>query len=331
MYGPRYIDNERLGDIKPNSVLQYRRSASQLLSYFDTEGYSPNTQDEWDDLLVEWSFSGVSLSTYRTGLAAVEFCYPKLKGHLAWAHARLATLDRVHPPKHAAPAGAEICLLLAGQLSSMRRARMGVLLMLQNALGLRPSEALGLEPGDLRLSPEEDKRHVAIARLGVRRGTKSGREQFALLDVSRWKDLWSTIQDVIKLTDVNERMFPYSLSSYAYWLKQAQAALGLQLDIAPHSARAGYVSDELVRGTPPATVKERGRWVSDSAFRLYVDAVGALHAAQAARLAGHGPSIAYIRQNLPLYFPAASLDVYGRVGPRAGRRPTRDKRPTAQA
>ena len=63
----------------------------------------------------------------------------------------------------------------------------------------------------------------------------------------------------------------------------------------------------------------------DSSFKLYIDAVGSLHAAQAVRLAGHGPSIAFILANLPLYFSEASLDVYGGDSAVAGRRPTRQR------
>jgi len=116
------------------------------------------------------------LARFRYGVAAVEFIYPALRGKFTWCHQRASILARGHPIRHAAPAGREVCALLGAKLASSRRARMGLGMMLHNALGLRPSVMLGLTPSDIRLSPEMDQQHVAVFRLGTRRGTKAGRQ-----------------------------------------------------------------------------------------------------------------------------------------------------------
>ena len=131
---------------------------------------------------------------------------------------------------------------------------MGLGLMLQNALGLRPGELLRLTPADLRVSPEAGKRHVLIVRLGACVGTKSGREQFAMLDINKWPALWSRLSVAVNLTENHQRLFPYSLPSVYHWLRAAQRVLLLDLHITPHSPRVGFVSDELVEGTPPPVI-----------------------------------------------------------------------------
>jgi len=317
------VDPERLCEFKPSSLVQYRRASQAFLDFMDSEGFTPDGAEAWDDLLVEWSYQKkVSTAQFSCAIAAVGMVYPRLKSELTWARQRLSTLEKLHPAQHAAPAGRELCALLGSQLAASRRARMGLALMVQNALGLRPSEALRLTPEDMALSPEGDKAHVVVVRLGARVGTKIGREQFALLDTRRWKDLWRVLTIAIQLTPAFHRLFPYSLASYYHWLKRSQAAYGLALHITPHSPRAGYVTDELVLGTSAVDIRVAGRWSSETSFRRYVDAVGALAAAQAARTAGLGPVIGWVLSHLDDYFNEVSLDVYGGQ-PEAGPRPSR--------
>jgi len=319
--GPLYVEGSRLSDLKPGTLLQYQRAAGRFLAFLDRESFYPESPDAWDDLLVEWCVSDdISLSQYRCGIAAIEFVYPRLKGHLLWARQRLSSWEARAPVRHAEPAGREICALLGAQLASMRRARMGLGITLQNALGLRPSEMLKLTAEDVQLSPESDKLHKVIVRLGARTGTKSGREQFAVLDTRKWPALWTALQIAIDYTPPLCRLFPFSLASVYHWLKAAQAQLHVDLRITPHSPRAGFVTDELVAGTPPPVIKEAGRWASDTSFRRYIDAVGALRAAQTVRLAGHGPSIAWVTDHWDEYYTVTSLNIYGGTG---GRRPSR--------
>ena len=325
-FGPRFTDEGRLGDIAASTLSSYRLGAAGFMDFLCSEGYSPLRPEEWDDLLVEWWHArSVTLSTFRSGVAAVEFVYPHLRGKLIWAHQKLSTLNRITPPRHAAPCGRELSALLGAQLSSLRRARMGLALVLQNALGLRPGEVISLVPGDVRRSPERDKQHVVVFRLGGQTGgTKSGREQFAILHTNDHLHLWPSLCIAIALTPSDsDRIFPFSMSSYYHWIKEAQRTLGIELHITPHSPRAGFVTDHLLLGTPPNTIKEAGRWTSDSSFHLYRDAVGALHAAQSVRVAGLGPAIAWVIDHLDEYFTEQSLDAYG-LRPGSGSSPASD-------
>ena len=319
LHGPRYADPDRVRLLKPSSQEQYRRGAEQFVAYLDEEDLHPDSVESWDDILVEWSYTGIRLTTFRLAVAAVEMVYPRLKPGLVWARTRLSNLEALYPSRHTEPAGREICLLLAAQMAANRRARLGVGILFQNVLGLRPSEMLGLCGHDLRDSPEVPGR--VIVRLGGRVGTKIGREQFAIFDSSKWSSLWSVMTIVIATTPPNCRLVLYSLPTLASWLKQAQDQLRLQLRITPHSPRSGFVCDELLAGTPAAEIRSRGRWSSESSFKRYVDIVGALHAAQALRVAGYGSAISWISAHLDEYFNQASLNVYAGQSRLAGPRP----------
>jgi len=311
MFGPRWVDPARLGDVKPATLVVYRQAATAFLQFLDEENYEPGCAEEFDDLLVEWSISRCpKLSQLRLAVAATEFVYPRFKGKLVWSRQRLDSLERESPPQHAVPCGRELAGLLGAQLSSLRHARYGLGLELQAAVGLRPGEMVQLTGDDFRQSPEVDKAWLVIIRLGHAVSTKVRREQYALLDVRTHSSLWKSLQLAIRLTPDGAKVFPFSLASYSHWLKQAQLSLNLPLGISPHSGRAGFVSDAIAQGKSPTRIREAGRWASESSFRIYVDIVGSLHAGQAARIAGYADAIQWVLGHAELYYTEVSLDVY---------------------
>jgi len=187
------------------------------------------------------------------------------------------------------------------------------MLMIQCKLGLRPGEILALTPSDVSVSPEDRSRHIAVFRLGFKKGTKAGREQFALFDIESDQLLWKVFTIAIMLTDPGDRLFPFSLSTVSSWLKKVQADLHLtELLITPHSPRVGFCSDAVADGRPAPEIKEAGRWISEASFRLYLDVVGSLHVAQSLRLQGLGEAICWIGQNLESYYNEVTLDCYAR-------------------
>ena len=314
MSGPRYLEEGRAEDVAPSTLKQYRSACGKFLLFLRQEGFVPEEADEWDDLLVEWSFvEHISPATLRLAMAGLEFLFIRLRGKLVWAKKRLDSKVRMCPPHHTHPAGRETCRLLGAQLASRGRARLGLMLMIQCKLGLRPGEILALTPSDVSVSPEDRSRHIAVFRLGFRRGTKAGREQFALFDIDSDQLLWRVFTIAIMLTDPGDRIFPFSLSTVSSWLKKVQADLLLtELLITPHSPRVGFCSDAVADGRPAPEIKEAGRWISEASFRLYLDVVGSLHVAQALRLKGFGEAISWIGQNLESYFNEVTLDCYAR-------------------
>ena len=99
MFGPRWVDSERLGDVRGPTLVAYRRAGAEFLAYLDASGFSPHCAEEFDDLLVEWSvMEKPRASSLRYAVAAVEFVYPRFRGELKWARQRLDTLGAADPP-----------------------------------------------------------------------------------------------------------------------------------------------------------------------------------------------------------------------------------------
>ena len=186
-------------------------------------------------------------------------------------------------------------------------------------MGLRPGEMLQLTPEDVRAALEADRSHLVIIRLGHAVSTKVRREQFALLDVRVHSGFYQSLKLAIDLTPPFQKIFPFTIQTYNYWLKKVQESLALPLGVSAHSGRAGFVSDNVALGRPQATIRAEGRWHSEASFRIYVDVVGSLHAGQAAHTAGYASAIYWIIGNEAAYFNPISLDVYRiRDGPAGG-------------
>ena len=150
MYGPRWVDQARLGDVRDSTIKSYRGAAQLFLDYLDEEGMTPSCTEEYDDLLVEWSFARQpTAGQVRLAVAAVEFVFPRMRGELPGIRQRLETKVRQCPPQHSVPCGRDLAALLGAEMASQRRARYGVGLRLQAALGLRPGELVHLVPEDL--------------------------------------------------------------------------------------------------------------------------------------------------------------------------------------
>ena len=311
--GPRYVDAVALGLISTRSLSQYRRAAGAFVVFLDDEHYQPITADEFDDLIVEYAVSrAVTASHLRLLIAAVEFVDPRFRGNLAWSRRRLEAMCRALPVQHTAPAGRELSALIGAQLAAMGKGRMGFGFFFQSAVGLRLGELIQVRPCGISRSPERNKEHLAIIRLGPRAGTKAGREQFTILDVTEHGELWRLLSRLMDLTPSDERLFPYSLSSCNVWLKKAQQELHLEdLGLTAHSPRAGFASDLIAAGASFQTIKERGRWIADSSLRVCIDVVGALVSAQRLRLQGLGEAIEFVLEHLGAYFNEATLDAYG--------------------
>ena len=121
MSGPRFLDVDRAASIRDAALASYRRGAGAFLSFLDMHAWSPRSFEEWGDLLVEFSFSGVGVARFRESVAALEFFFVRLKGNLPWARRRLEDLAGSTPLRHTVPAGYEVCLLLAAWIASAGR------------------------------------------------------------------------------------------------------------------------------------------------------------------------------------------------------------------
>ena len=95
-----------------------------------------------------------------------------------------------------------------------------------------------------------------------------------------------------------------SPAQYNAHIRQALNELGLgMLGITAHSARAGFATDEVVKGTHFTTIKALGRWSSDSSLKIYLDAVMSRGISAAPDVACWQPSGVALESDLFVYFP----------------------------
>jgi len=312
--GPRWLDDARAASVSERTLRSYQRSAAEFVAYLEEHSWFPEEVEEWDDLLVEFSHEAhVKHSRVREVYASLEFFFPRMRGKLAWSRSRLDVMSAAVAVRHTVPAGREVCLLLGARISSMGRPRIGLGMLVQHCLGLRPGELVRLTPEDVAESPSRDQKGLFIFRLGTGRGTKSGREQFALLRRHQCPDVLALVQLLIAHTLPGQRLFPYTVGTYSTWVQKAQVAEELPLGVTAHSPRAGFASDAIASGTPAFEVKEAGRWVSEASFRTYVDLVGSQAVAQQLRLKDRAAVVAWIDAHLADYFPAWALAQHARA------------------
>ena len=96
------------------------------------------------------------------------------------------------------------------------------------------------------------------------------------MNIIEYGPFWRLISIVHDLTPPGQCIFPFVLSTYGNWIKQAQVDLALPWCLTPHSPRVGFASDAIAKGVPAPVIKEQGSWISESSFRIYIDVIGSL-------------------------------------------------------
>ena len=174
----------------------------------------------------------------------------------------------------------------------------------QQKLGLRPSEMLSLTTASISLPehrPGDVGQYTCIFALGQRSGgTKAKREQSVVLRDRRIID-W--VRWAVELSEPGGRLFPYSYDIYRKLLKRVESHLGLTVGWTPHSARAGFASEAIARGTPFNEVREQGRWRADSSLRTYIDIVSAAQISVDLRARGYVDTQIYVLNHFEDFLP----------------------------
>ena len=196
---------------------------------------------------------------------------------------------------------------LAVHIAARGHPRLGAAVVLQQAMGLRPSEILGIWGQDIIL-PEDraatNHDSFAVVGLGVRSGTKAKRPQSVLLRASvkvallRWLRHGRACDEVL---------VGYSYGQYRRLLHKTFEALDLvSLGWSPHSPRAGFASDLVAAGIPIKTIMDLGRWLSESSARTYIDVTASAAILVTFRMRHLAEAMAYACSHLLTFFPDAS-------------------------
>ncbi len=194
--------------------------------------------------------------------------------------------------------------LLGVRLAADGHPRLGASLILQEALGLRPSELLGIQARDVHLPSSASTSPYAVIGLGVRTGTKAKRAQCVLL---RCPKLLALLAWLVSHTNPEDCLVPYSYEQYRRLLIRVRGKLGITIQWTPHSPRSGFASDCIARGLPFRRVKELGRWSADQSLKAYVDIVMASSIGVSLRLSNLNESMAYAIKHALTFFVGAEV------------------------
>ena len=214
------------------------------------------------------------LSKVRTSnlLAGIERALPAVKRQLPWF--KMISQDSIvyAMASHALSMPLSACLPIAVVLSQKFSARIGALVVIQHSRGLRPGEALSLEPTSVTL-PEESIYNTGLLSLGLRSSTKVGRPEFVVLPPSECFLAIKLLRWLKSVTPAGQSFsLKLSVQSYSRKIRATSIEMGLP-PYTGHSPRAGYVSDACLLGHSRDQIKTVTRHSSDASLKVYMDAV----------------------------------------------------------
>ena len=271
---PSYLDVHHAQSVNPSTLLKYKTSLTVFVKYLVSVGRNPGTVEELDACVVDYRQTGSLTRAKLEGLiAALEFFLPQSRGGYAWAKRVAKGLAIVQPVKHTCPLTLAPGKLIAVTLCGQGFPRLGAGLLVQILTGLRPGELLQLRREHVLLPTSKVSRF--LFRLGAKRGTKLKREQATWLDKDRDVAVSTILHRWIDSTSAGALLVDCSYDEYRKQFQVVSKQLGLPFVFTPHSPRAGFASEAISLGEDPGSVRLRGRWQSETSFRIYVDVISA--------------------------------------------------------
>ena len=244
-------------------------------------------------------------SEFENLIAGLEFAKPNLRRQLPWSRATLKGWQIYHKPRHTRPLGRALARLFCIFMVSLGAPDLGIGIMVQRECGMRPSELLGLQEGDISF-PEDrggGSEPIAVIALGVRKGTKAKREQAVVLRDARLAIL---LRMICRRRRRGDRIFAYSYTTYRRLINKIENQLQLNIGLTPHSPRAGMASEAILAGYRFQDIKEAGRWIVDSSLRTYIDVVSVLQIQTDLETRGLSAMLKYADEQLLAFFPSAN-------------------------
>ena len=298
---PRRLDAHQKHLVSDKTLRLYETALNNFVDWLLREKFNPGTSDEVDCLLVQYK-NTCMLPKHKLiyTIAALEFFVPQLKKHLPWAHRVASGYQISHATVHTVPCTGPVCRLYGCAISSTGKPSLGFGFILQQVLGLRPSELLKLRKAHV-LDPSFGC-GVYIFRLGARTGTKSKREQAAKLDPKLHPEVAAILKQLLSILQPDDFLVPYSYQTFLDAINGVSQNYDIQEHVTPHGARAGFATERIAAGEDPTAVRLAGRWDSESSFKTYIDVIMASQVSIMLALSGHKQVIEYTYLHLHLYF-----------------------------
>ena len=210
----------------------YRKAARVLVMFLQNNCMCPSSFEEWDDSIVLFkNMVSPSKSEFEQFIASVEFFFPRMRGRLLWARSISKGWAVSYVPKHTTPMGQGPARIVAAHMAAMGHGKLGIGIMIQRELGLRPSEMLRLCVRDIASIVAHNRRRALLA-LGARTGTKAKRSQAVILDEPM---LLGLLAFALHCAPTDAPVFGYGYQAYRRHLKTIEARLGIQVSWTPHS------------------------------------------------------------------------------------------------
>ena len=262
------------------------------------------TLDLWrelDEALVSYCWHNCLTKARVSSLhAAIALALPPSKGHLPWLKIineesikQSATIHTLGMPR-------AVALVIAAVMSQNVSQRIGAIVIIQQGRGLRPSEALTLEPQAISLPPDYN---VGMLTLGIKNGTKSGRPEYVLMDPAEHVLEISLSGWLRSITAPGASVSKdLSVTSYTKLIKRTCTIAQLP-SYSAHGPRAGFVSDAALRGIPMSEIQTVTRHAATKSLRIYLDTVNHVNQLSAGPVRRWNKVAQYIASCPQLFFP----------------------------
>ena len=213
-------------------------------------------------------------------LSAIEFFVPELKGQLRLTKEALRGRSLNEPVSHTIPSTSRIAFLFAAKAGSEQKPHIGVGMIAQVQLGFRADELTTIRRRDVDI-PESHLEPILIA-LGTIKLTKVKRKQFVRVTFEEHFETFMLLRVLVPLiNDPDQLVFGFSYWQFHGAIQKYDTAFGLHIGLSGHSGRACFATEAvIIHNKPTPQVMREGRWLSETSFRTYLDAIGA-NAAQA--------------------------------------------------
>ena len=252
----------------------YQREVRYFLEYWWIEtDYNLDEWPELDECAVSYChYNNLPRARVSTLHAAIALALPLSKGRLLWLKMINEESIKQSFIKHALGMPRTAALILGVIISQMISQRVGALLVVQQGRGLRPSEVLTLESASITL-PGDNVYRRGMLTLGLRGATKSGRPEYVLLDPQEHQLELSLCAWMRRIGRPNETIsLNLSVSGFTKII-QSGCSIAQLPKYSGHSGRAGFVSDEALKGVPLSKIQETTRHSAPKTLRTYLDTV----------------------------------------------------------
>lgn len=320
--------------VSQDTLKKYKDAIDPFLMYLQTH-LDPLLEEveDLDQMLLEFRTEfDLSRSKHTLLVAAVEFYMPHTKGKLLLSREALRGRTNADDIRHTVPLPKECAHLLAAHHASQGHLHLGAAVLVQQCSGLRPSELLGIRANHVFIPMHlVDEAKISI-RLGGVVSTKVKREQCVLIHWQESPLVCKLLRWLVQSAVTEDaKLFSFGYGYYNQSFKLAEQHFGLQAGWTAHSGRAGFATDLIVRGLPVSVVQSRGRWLSETSFRCYVDVIGSLDTKARVDAKGLWAEALWCTEHAELYFSAV-LSIHAKEAqlPRAhviASRPQTERKP----